>query len=313
VAHWYRFGEPAGGGFQAFATLYREGAQAPAAEVAADDTFAVISTAAVDVIPRGAALTHANILTANLTAMAAFGYTPADRYLLALPLFHVTALGTALAHLHAGAANVLVSRYDAEEAVRLIDTHRITHVSDFPPVLATLLDAAEKAGSRPAEPARRRRPRRAPTIQRLHAATSAKFWTGSDSPRRRVSCRSSACSTSRARRGSRCRPARCASSMTTTARCRSARRAEIVVRGPLVFEGYFAQPEVTAYTFRTAGNHTGDVGRFDADGWLYYVKRKPEKELIKPGGENVYPAEVETVIVQMEGCERRLRLRRRPT
>jgi long-chain acyl-CoA synthetase len=43
------------------------------------------------------------------------------------------------------------------------------------------------------------------------------------------------------------------------------------------------------------------VGRFDADGYLYYVKRKPEKELIKPGGENVYPAEVETVIMQMEG------------
>jgi long-chain acyl-CoA synthetase len=43
------------------------------------------------------------------------------------------------------------------------------------------------------------------------------------------------------------------------------------------------------------------VGRFDVDGYLYYVKRKPEKELIKPGGENVYPAEVETVIMQMEG------------
>src|SRR2546425_6978578 len=71
---------------------------------------------------------------------------------------------------------------------------------------------------------------------------------------------------------------------------------EIVVRGPLVFQGYFGQPDVTAYTLRNGWHHTGDVGRFDADGYLYYVKRKPEKELIKPGGENVYPAEVETVI-----------------
>ncbi|OGL04991.1 MAG: hypothetical protein A3H48_00535 [Candidatus Rokubacteria bacterium RIFCSPLOWO2_02_FULL_71_18] len=76
---------------------------------------------------------------------------------------------------------------------------------------------------------------------------------------------------------------------------------EIVVRGPLVFDGYFGQPDVTAYTLRNGWHHTGDVGRFDADGYLYYVKRKPEKELIKPGGENVYPAEVETVIVQMAG------------
>ena len=76
---------------------------------------------------------------------------------------------------------------------------------------------------------------------------------------------------------------------------------EIVVRGPLVFQGYFRQPEVTAHTFRNGWHHTGDVGRFDAEGYLYYVTRKPEKELIKPGGENVYPAEVESVIIQMDG------------
>ncbi len=76
---------------------------------------------------------------------------------------------------------------------------------------------------------------------------------------------------------------------------------EIVVRGPLVFQGYFGQPDVTAHTLRNGWHHTGDVGRFDADGYLHYVKRKPEKELIKPGGENVYPAEVETVIMQMDG------------
>jgi long-chain acyl-CoA synthetase len=76
---------------------------------------------------------------------------------------------------------------------------------------------------------------------------------------------------------------------------------EIAVRGPLVFQGYFGQPEVTAYTFRNGWHHTGDVGRLDAEGYLHYVGRKPEKELIKPGGENVYPAEVESVILQMRG------------
>jgi long-chain acyl-CoA synthetase len=75
---------------------------------------------------------------------------------------------------------------------------------------------------------------------------------------------------------------------------------EIVVRGPLVFLGYDGQKDVTDYTFRNDWHHTGDVGRFDDDGTLYYVKRKPEKELIKPGGENVYPAEVENTIMEMD-------------
>jgi len=301
VAHWYRFGETAGGGFQALATLYRQGAPAPGAEVGGDDTFAVISTAAVDVIPRGAALSHANIVAANLTAMAAFGTTAEDRYLLALPLFHVTALGTALVHLHAGAASVLVSRYDPEEAVRLIDRHRVTHVSDFPPVLATLLDAAEKAGSRLASLRDVAGLDAPPTIQRLHEKTGAAFWTGFGQSEttgfvsiQRV----------RDKPGAAGRPVPAAQIRLVDEYDRevpAGTPGEIVVRGPLVFEGYFAQPDVTAYTLRNGWHHTGDVGRFDADGWLYYVKRKPEKELIKPGGENVYPAEVETVIMQMEG------------
>src|SRR3989441_13238486 len=95
VAHWYQFGEPVGPGFTPFATLSRGAVKPPVADVAPDDPFAVISTAAVDVIPRGAALTHANVITANLTAMACIGYSAADRYLLALPLFHITALGMA--------------------------------------------------------------------------------------------------------------------------------------------------------------------------------------------------------------------------
>jgi energy-coupling factor transporter ATP-binding protein EcfA2 len=45
-------------------------------------------------------------------------------------------------------------------------------------------------------------------------------------------------------------------------------------------------------------DHTGDLGQFDDDGFLFYKGRKPEKELIKPGGENVYPAEVENVILR---------------
>src|SRR5437660_3471995 len=301
VAHWYQLGEaPPAAGFTALSSLYRDDPP-PAADVTGDDPFAVISTAAVDVIPRGAVLTHSNVVTASLVVVQALGFTAADRYLLALPLFHVTALGNLVAHLHAGGACVLVARYDAEEAVRLIDSHRITPLPDFPPVLVNLLDAAQKLGSKLPSLKHVSGLDAPPTIQRLHDETQAQFWTGFGQSEttgfvsiQRV----------RDKPGAAGRP---------IAVCRlrlvddygrevpTGTPGETVVRGPVVFQGYFGQPDVTAYTLRNGWHHTGDVGRLDEDGWLYYVRRKPEKELIKPGGENVYPAEVESVIMQMEG------------
>ncbi len=301
VPHWYQFGASVGPGFTAFESLYGSTGGSTAVEVSPADPFAVISTAAVDVIPRGAVLTHANVVTANLTAMACFGLTAADRYLLALPLFHITALGTAMAHMHAGSASVLVPRFDAEEAVRLIDRHRVTHVSDFPPVLQSLLDAAEKLGSRLASLTHVSGLDSPQTIQRLHEKTGAQFWTGFGQAEtsgfvslQRVSERPGAAG----------KPAPLCQIKLVDDYDREVpvgTPGEITVRGPLVFQGYFAQPDVTAHTFRNGWHHTGDVGRFDSDGYLHYVRRKPEKELIKPGGENVYPAEVETIIMQMDG------------
>jgi len=300
VPHWYQFGAPSGAGFRPFASLY-DGAGAPPADVSPDDVFAVISTAAVDVVPRGAALTHANVIAANLTIMACLGIGATDRYLLALPLFHVTALGNALAQMHAGGASVLVSRFDAEEAVGLIDRHRITHVSDFPPVLTTLLDAAQKAGSHLPSLAHVSGLDSPQTIERLHAETRAQFWTGFGQ-----SETSGFVSIQRVldKPGAAGKPVPVCQVRLVDDYDRDVpvgTPGEIVVRGPLVFQGYFGQPDVTAYTLRNGWHHTGDVGRFDEEGYLYYVRRKPEKELIKPGGENVYPAEVETVIMQMDG------------
>jgi acyl-CoA synthetase (AMP-forming)/AMP-acid ligase II len=301
IPHWRLFGDAAAEGFSRFADLYRPGGAPPAADVGADDVFAVISTAAVDVVPRGAALTHGNVVAADLTAIAAFGMTAEDRYLAALPLFHISALGGALAHLHAGGAVVVVPRFDPEEAVRLIDHHRVTHLSDFPPVLASLLDAADKQGSR-LPSLRHVSGLDAPTtIERLHGATGATFWTGFGQSETSgfVTLQRFA-----DRPGASGRPAPACRVKIVDDDDRDVpvgTPGEIVVRGPLVFQGYWAQPDVTAHTLRHGWHHTGDVGRLDADGYLHYVRRKPEKELIKPGGENVYPAEVESVLVQLEG------------
>jgi long-chain acyl-CoA synthetase len=69
---------------------------------------------------------------------------------------------------------------------------------------------------------------------------------------------------------------------------------EIGVRGPNVMLGYYGLPDETARTLRNGWLHTGDMGRFDEDGYLYVVERK--KDLIIRGGFNVYPREVEEVL-----------------
>jgi long-chain acyl-CoA synthetase len=286
-------------GFCALASLYEDGDSRPNA-VASDSPFMVIATAAVDVIPRGAILSHTNILASSAQQIAAMGLTSEDRNLLALPLFHIAGLGNAFAVLQAGGANILMPKFDPAAAVRLIDEWKVTYLSDFPPVLTNVLDAAAEASSELSS-LRIVSGLDAPdTMQRLHAETSADFWTGFGQTEtsgfvtlQRVRDLPGAAGK--------------AGNLTSVDLVDDDDRpvpvgtaGEIVVRGPLVFLGYDGQKDVTDYTFRKDWHHTGDVGRFDDGGTLYYVKRKPEKELIKPGGENVYPAEVENTIMEMD-------------
>jgi acyl-CoA synthetase (AMP-forming)/AMP-acid ligase II len=71
---------------------------------------------------------------------------------------------------------------------------------------------------------------------------------------------------------------------------------EICVRGPMVMQGYWGQPELTAEVLRDGWMHTGDAGYLDDDGFVFLVDRV--KDMIITGGENVYSAAVENVIYQ---------------
>jgi fatty-acyl-CoA synthase len=76
-------------------------------------------------------------------------------------------------------------------------------------------------------------------------------------------------------------------------------RGEIVARGPKVCDGYLSDPEATAQAFRGGWFHTGDIGMFDEDGYLYIVDRK--KDMIRSGGENIASAEIERVLSDIPG------------
>src|SRR5207248_11632045 len=70
---------------------------------------------------------------------------------------------------------------------------------------------------------------------------------------------------------------------------------EIVVRGDNVMLGYLNQPEATAEAMKNGWYHTGDLGKMDADGYVFIVDRK--KDMIITAGLNVYPREVEEVLL----------------
>src|SRR5439155_24896983 len=72
-------------------------------------------------------------------------------------------------------------------------------------------------------------------------------------------------------------------------------RGEVLVRGPNVMKGYYGRPEATAEAKRGGWFRTGDIGQFDTDGYLSIVDRK--KDMILRGGFNVYPREIEEVLM----------------
>ena len=285
-------------GFIPLSELYISEIAEPS-DVSSADPFAIISTAAVAGVPRGAVLTHANLLTAGDQIINAMGLTEADRHLAALPLFHITGLGLSLAVMQAGGANIVMEKFNPAGAVQLMDEHQVTIVADFPPILQMLLDARQAAGAS-LESLKHVAGLDAPdTIQRLYAETSAKFWTGFGQ-----SETSGLVTIGRVdeKPGSAGKPlplaqVRCVDE--TGQDVVIGQPGEIVVQGALVFAGYWRDPDATKYASRHGWHHTGDVGKFDEEGYLYYVGRKPEKELIKSGGENIYPAEVENVIGEM--------------
>jgi len=73
---------------------------------------------------------------------------------------------------------------------------------------------------------------------------------------------------------------------------------EIVYRGPTVMQGYYRKDEATAEAFAGGWFHSGDLVHRDEDGFIYVADRK--KDMIISGGENIYPAEVEAVLMDHE-------------
>jgi long-chain acyl-CoA synthetase len=254
----------------------------------------MIYTAAIDGQARAATITGANLVASAVQLVHAVGLTPGDRFLGNLPMFHIMAQSFAFSVQFAGGSTVVRPRFDAADAVATIAKHKVTMLGSFPPMLEGILDRAQAPGADLSSLEDVIGLEAPIVMERLEVEwPRARFWTGFG--------QTETSGLVTVQRGTDHPGASgIAGCLTEVAVVDSADRmlpvgqiGEIVVRGPVVMAGYWKRDEENAVVFRNGWHHTGDLGKLDADGRLGYAGRLPAKELIKTGGENVYPAEVE--------------------
>ena len=286
------------GRFRSFGELMENEGNGSDPEVRSDDGYVIIHTAAVAGKPRGATLSHLGLLVANLQSMHYFRLTPEDCHLLMLPLFHLAGLGTCLNVMHAGGKNVILPKFDPDLALKHVQEDRVTIFIEFPPMLSKLLERNQELRCDLSSLRVVGGLDHPDTVRKFQELTGGTFWTafGQSETSGFVTF-----APYFERPGSAGIPAYMADVEVVDEAGNilpPGKTGEIVVRGPMVFNGYWKLEKDNAHTFRGGWHHTGDMGRFDGDGYLFYAGRMPEKELIKPGGENVYPAEVEKAILE---------------
>jgi acyl-CoA synthetase (AMP-forming)/AMP-acid ligase II len=268
--------------------------------VAGDDPYCLIYTAAVEGRSRGAVLSHHNFIYSNIQTIATLGLTSRDAYLNMLPLFHITGLNLALSAMHAGGLNVIMDRFDAQRAIEWIEKAQISLLGSFPPILSKLTEALDKDPKDLSSLKHILGLDHPDAMAAFEQRTGSRFWTlyGQTETSGFVTLAPVSENPGSAGRQGLLTRYRIVDEQDNA--LPTGETGEIVVRGPLVFRGFWQQDVYNKRIFRNGWHHTGDLGCVDADGVLRFKGRKPEKELIKPGGENVYPAEVEAAILNHE-------------
>jgi len=263
-----------------------------------DDVALLLYTSGTTAAPKGVPLTHRNLAAGAEAVAMAWRWTPEDRLVLGLPLFHLHGLGVGLhGTFTAGASVVLRPSFEVDDVLDAAARYRASLFFGVPTMygrLATSARVGELAalrlcvsGSAPLPPAMH---------QRIAGA-------GGQLVLERYGMTETMMLTSNPYVGER-RPSTVGFALPGVELRLDAATDEIVVRGPNVFAGYRHHPEADGdppVGDPSPGGWfpTGDVGAFDADGYLSIVGRR--KDLIISGGYNVYPREVEDVLRRHPG------------
>ncbi|NED91971.1 long-chain fatty acid--CoA ligase [Streptomyces sp. SID11233] len=269
-----------------------------------DDVAVVFYTSGTTGEPKGVMLTHRNILY-NVERMVTtpYAFRGDDVLLSCLPLAHgFGQICGMLTGFRAGISLVMMPKFSGPEALELMTEHGCTVFMGVPTMYSKLLDAVDQGGQ-------------VPRLDRVYSGGSALSHKTLEAVRSTFGCpvyegygmTETSCSVAYHYPGLTFRPGTVGVPITGITVGMAGPDAdgiellpvgevgEIVVRGQNVMAGYLGRPDLTAEVLIDGWFRTGDLGRLDADGYLSVVGRK--KDLILRGGYNVYPREIEEILV----------------
>jgi O-succinylbenzoate-CoA ligase len=274
-----------------------------AADVAGDALALLIYTSGTTGRPKGVMLDHANVDAMCAMVIEGFELTDTDHSLLILPLFHVNAIVVStLSPLVAGGRATIAGRFNPATFFERLETTRATYFSAVPTIYTMLVGL-------PSEVLPDTRSVRfavcgaAPASVELLEKFERRYGIGLIEG---YGLSEGSCASTGNPLNGRRKPGTVGTPLpgqeirivdTAGNTLPDGEIGEVIIKGPNVMRGYLNRPEETAKTVVDGWLHTGDVGRFDEDGYLVLVDRA--KDMIIRGGENIYPKEIETVVYQL--------------
>jgi fatty-acyl-CoA synthase len=275
--------------------------------VAMSDVALIMYTSGTTGRPKGAMLTHGNIIWNNINATLADDGTSKEISLVVAPLFHIGGLNvTPLLSFMKGATVVMEQMFEPGMVLENIEKFHVTSMFGVPAMYLFMAQHPDFA-TRDLSSIRVLSCGGAPVPEALiktYAARGLPFNQGYGLTETAPFASFLPSSMTTRKLGS----AGIAPFFTDVKvvdddghDVPDGQRGEIVVRGPNVMKGYWNRPDATAEALVDGWFHTGDVGIRDADGYFFIVDRK--KDMIISGGENVYPAEVEDALYQHPGIK----------